>query len=49
MSKKSIVIIFLETILFIGILVGINSFYNRKVYTLDQNLKASRDSIEVIQ
>lgn len=49
MSKKSIVIIFLETILFIGILVGINSFYNRKVYTLDQNLKASRDSIEVVQ
>lgn len=45
MDKKTIVIMILEAILFIGIIVGISHINNRNSDILEQNLQASKDRV----
>ena len=45
MDKKTIIIMILEALLFIGLLISVSRCSNEKIDNLDRNLSASRDKV----
>lgn len=49
MNNQTWILLGIEAIMFIGIIIGVKSCDNSKINNIEQNLIASRDTIEVLQ
>ena len=48
MNKQTWILLGIEALMFIGLIIGVKSCDNAKINDIEQNLLASRDTVEIL-